>query len=182
MNSESDPHLDSDLIIQSLVDFGGLAADEQQHLQVCPDCAAERRRLEQELVALGREARRMAPRPLAPIRLPPETAGRWLPPWRRLIAAAALAAVAVLLLWPPTRYRPVPVDDLRMAEMNNATDEALLSRIDVLVEDALPSEYAALTGLDEAPCDDLTLFIVPAVPEPVPLSCPAPRTGGDRRC
>ena len=185
MNRDGGPHLDADLIIRALVDPGDLTADQERHLRQCPRCAAQKRRLEREMAALGREARRLAPRPAHAVRLSGERAGKARLPWRWLAPTAALAAAAALLLviWLPSRHQPPSGGGRHRAGLQAMADDALLSQIDALVEDAMPAEYAAVTGLrDDTPDDDLTQFIVPSVSVPVPLSFLPSPSGGKNRC
>ncbi len=184
MNGNKNAHLDVDQIIAALVDGGDITEAQQRHLRDCPRCGAEMRRLDQGLRALEREARRMTPRPAVAVRLPDGLTGKTRRPMRWLPPAVALASAAVLLLvlWLPTHHQPVPTQGLRRAGLQATDDDALLSQIDALVEDALPAEYTAVIGLDDTPLDDLTQFIVPPVRVAAPLSSAVRHSGGNRRC
>ncbi len=184
MNHDGGPHLNTDQIIRALVDPDDLTGDRKLHLQQCPRCAAQKRRLERAMTTLGREARRLAPRPTAAIRLPQEPAGKTRLPWRWLAPSVALAAVVSLLLvfWMPLRHQPPPGSGFPRAGLQAVDDDVLLSQIEVLVEDALPAEYAAVTGLDDTSGDDLTQFIVPSVSVPAPMSSLTAPIGGKHQC
>ena len=55
MNNNRSAHLDVQRIIASLVDESDLAAQEREHLKVCPICSASRRHLAAQLHGLSEE-------------------------------------------------------------------------------------------------------------------------------
>lgn len=131
-------HLSDDEMLQALVDASDLPTQRRSHFNQCTDCQKEMAYLEQRFDGLGKSARRMAPAPPQPFRLPQkasrQTRWRLTPMWATGMAAAI---VLVLVLWMPhqvDRTAHIPP----VAQSVPASGDFLLDQVDLLIDDPLP--------------------------------------------
>jgi hypothetical protein len=141
-------HLNHDELLMAMVDKGSLTAENRDHLAVCPTCSEDLKRLGQRFADIGRTAKKLAPAPTKPFRLPagqPQSTTRFFRPvWVMGFSAAMLLAIVV---WRPDWIGNGPTAPTPQATA--AADRQLMKEIDALVDDALPTAYQQLAYLDD---------------------------------
>jgi hypothetical protein len=161
------PHLKRDELIMALAQSDALIPAAQNHLEQCPSCRQEVKKLEQNLARLGELANRFTPETARPFRVPHSAAIR--PPRRWLIPVLASGLTAVLVFismyWisPPVREADRP---RLVTAQELAADRALMAEVDLLVENALPEPYRVLAAISEPQTgwdEDLINWIVPSI-------------------
>ena len=174
MNLENNGHLGKDQLIVAVVDEKDLPLSLQEHLAACPQCRADKIRIESKLTQLGRLAKQYAPLPEQKISLPESKPRRSLfrlEGWQ-IAAGTALAAAAVIftVLWlgspgiKPDIAMKVTADEALEAE-------TLMNDINVLTENALPAVYLDITGESYIGLDEEFMqFVVPDINESPPAS------------
>lgn len=167
MNRPISAHLDYDQMLQALVDKSDLTHEAQEHLAVCTSCQHQVKRLVQRYDRLGEMAKKMAPGPTQPFRVPdrPAASARW-----QFKPALALGMVGFLILgltlWWPKQYNAVDAPAPMAAQTSEVDDDALMDEIDALVADALPAAYQEVAGVSDAQSiEDLIEWIVPSIEE-----------------
>ncbi len=166
MNRESENHLDPERIIASIIDDSGLSPQEQEHLNMCPACAAARARLASQLAGLSEQGVRHTPRSRKKVILPaaqPVNAMAWLMRWS-LGVAAAVATVVIVAVFLLGRLLPgglQGVDEMSLAR-EAAQDKMFLAEVRALEHDPLPAAYSEIipdpvVSLDE----DFFDFLIP---------------------
>jgi hypothetical protein len=140
-NNEND-HLDIARIISSLVDENDLAAQEREHLRVCPICSASRNHMAAELHGLSEKAMRSTPEPRRSFTLPETEVLRgpgWTLRWYVGMATAAACLVLVITLAVPHLFtgnlQPYGKLDLA-AEME--ADEMFIATTEDIEDNSLP--------------------------------------------
>ena len=167
MNDDQNVHLDEQRIIAALVDENDLAAQEREHLKVCPICSASRDQLSAQLHGLSDAAMRYTPEPRRRFALPEAEVLRgrsWAGRWYVGLAAAAACLVLVITLTLPHLFTGnlQPYGKLNLAD-ETAADEMLIAATQDIEEDGLP---ASLQGIipDTDPADDNDDFLDFAAP------------------
>ncbi|UCF91299.1 MAG: hypothetical protein JSW39_23975 [Desulfobacterales bacterium] len=166
MNSEQIEHLNSNQLLQAVVDRSDLPEALQAHLGACLRCRTEKERFEQELTHLGDMAARLAPMPSQPITLPrpaPRSALGDFLSGRRVFGAALTVAAAVLLVVLGTFVlRTAPVGQTGHSHQELLEARQLMTEVDLLVENALPQVYLEIAGDAYAASDDEFIrFLIP---------------------
>jgi hypothetical protein len=160
-------HLDENQIIQAVVDSTDLPGAVRDHLAECPQCLENKEGFARELENFGQLAQQYVPRPQGRIQIPIAEQKQTLWSWfsRRNIAAATATLAAVLLIvWGTNVVRNIsqPGKQTLAAEMLEA--EQLMTEVNTLVDNALPSFYLELSG--EKGSDDVEefyQFLIPSV-------------------
>lgn len=160
MTDENASHLNEAQVLVALVDEDDLPAATRAHLAACPACQTEHRRHADRLQRLTAMAREAAPIPSRRVTLPREwrsSAGTgpyfsWSRPWKPALALAAMALVVILfgtLQWKPGQ-------EGRLAGLNQESreDQVLITEVQRLETDGLPSLYAAIAGDDDLDVDE----------------------------
>jgi hypothetical protein len=160
MTDDHASHLDEAQVLVSLVDEDDLPAAARSHLAVCPACMAARQRHANRLQRLAELAREAVPAPSRRVTLPREgrtsTGGkpypRWSLAWKPAFALAAVALVVITLgtlQWKSGQ-------EGRLAGLNRELqdDRVLITEVQRLETDALPSLYAAIAGDDDVDVDE----------------------------
>lgn len=162
-----DSHLVYDDLLRAMTDPSDLDTTPQAHLKSCLHCQRQTEALTHRYHRLGKMARKMAPEPRQPFRVPARNApiGRW-----HFKPGMALGVLGVLIfaftIWGPrlTRISQAPAP---MVAQNFKNDDQLMGEIDALVEDAMPAAYQQLAALsDDRSVEDLDEFINWMVPAP----------------
>jgi hypothetical protein len=160
-------HLDEEQLVQAVVDQTDLPDDVQAHLAECSQCLAGKTRFELEMATLSQKAEQFAPKPQRRIILPVPKAKKpfWnLFAWPNLAAAAATVTAVFILVWGTNLVRNLSepgAENLR-AEMVEA--EQLMTEVNTLVDNALPSFYLVISGENNADYDDdFYQFLIPTV-------------------
>ena len=168
MTDDNASHLDEAQVLVALVDEDDLPAAARSHLAACPACKIERQRHADRLQRLAELAREAVPAPSRRVTLPREwrtSAERkfypgWSRPWKPALALAAVALVVIIfgtLQWKPGQ-------EGRLAGLNRELqdDQVLITEVQRLETDGLPSLYAAIAGDDDLEVDeDLWDWMVP---------------------
>ena len=167
--SNTKQHMTSDEMTMAVVDRNDLAADRRAHLEDCGSCRERVSSFENQLKGMGEMARKMAPAPSKPIRLPQTGIKR---SWQRKpILAVGFAALVLLavVVWQPS---PVsPPGGPSVASLDTAKEQRLIEDIDAIVENALPTAYQELAAFDipdlfdDDTEDDPSDWIVPSLQE-----------------
>ena len=166
MNSNNKHHLNEEQLIQAVVDASDLPASVQAHLTACDQCRAGQESFAQELLNLGQMAERLAPKPQRRIVLPvPKTRRTILSflHWRNLVAAAATVAAVLIVIWGTNTVRDLSEQraENRTAEMREA--KQLMTEVNMLVDNALPSFYLEISGEKNADYDEkFYQFLIPS--------------------
>ncbi len=169
MNRQSMAHLNYDQLLQALVDTADLGDAARDHLEACPACRRQVKRLTQRYDRMGQMAKQLAPEPAHAFRIPAQqsAAKRWL-----LKPALAMGMVAALIMV-FTIWWPQHIDISRGPEMratlDRDMDDQLMAEIDDLVVDALPETYQELASLSDSQTsenlDELIDWIAPPLEE-----------------
>jgi len=160
-------HLDEQQLVQAVVDQTDLPDAVQAHLAECSQCLAGKTSFELEMATLSQKAAQFAPKPQRRIILPvPKTKKAFLNlfAWPNLAAAAATVTAVFILVWGTNLVRNLsePGTENRRAEMVEA--ERLMTEVNTLVDNALPSFYLVISGENNADYDDdFYQFLIPTV-------------------
>ena len=160
-------HLGENEILQAVVDETDLSQRMKQHLNECSQCRLQKERFAQELTRLGQLARHYAPEPQRRVTL---TADRVRWPffnWKFAFSAAAVAA-AIIVVWATVLIQNQQPGKVENLAQNMIEAERLMTEIDGLVENALPTVYLEIVGeTDLNPNEEFLEFLIPAA-EDVP--------------
>ena len=167
MKVDSEHHLDETQIIQAVVDAADLPTAVLDHLADCAHCLENKESFARELANLGQLAEHHAPKPQRRIIMPvAETKHTFWSSfnWRNVMAATATVAAVLLIIWGTNMMRNLsePGTQNLAAEMLEA--ERLMTEVNTLVDNALPSFYLELSG-GKSPDDveEFYQFLIPAV-------------------
>ena len=169
MTPSHDTHLTYDDMLRALVDRNDLGVDARAHLDSCPRCQSQVRRLAGRYERMGQMARSLAPAPAGPFRVPDQrTFGvRWQFKSALAVGLAGTLVFFFTVLWP--HYFDSPDSLQTEFAQGGDTETRLMAQIDALVQDALPEGYQALAmGTDSDITDlseDLIDWIVPSIEE-----------------
>lgn len=183
MNPDTNVHLNEDQIIRAVVDGNDLPRTLRTHLSECPQCTANKEKIESDLARLGRMAERFSPSPGKKVLLPSEKPKRsigWSWQWRAAFGVAAAAVFVIFIMDIPPFFKPAPggKDHTYTEEMLEA--EAFMTEVGMLAKNALPQEYMDIAGeSDEEPDEGFMDFLIPII-EDEPLSNDSGRIGGKR--
>jgi hypothetical protein len=167
LNLENKQHLNGEQLLQAIVDAADLTDSVQAHLANCNRCLAEKNSFEQELFNLGRIAEKNVPQPQRRIILPVKKAKfpfRNFLAWRNLVAAAATVAAVFLVVLGTNTVRNLSKSGTEnlAAEMMEA--EKLMSEVNTLVDNALPSFYLEISGEKSPNYDEeFYRFLIPTI-------------------
>ena len=154
-------HLNEETILQAVIDEADLSDQQQQHLAQCPQCRANKERLENELAHLGQLAERYAPEPLRRITLEGDKIRAPLL-IRRFAFGVAAAATVMIVVWAAFLIRNPQPGNVGNVAQNMVEAERLMTEIDVLVENALPQVYLDIVGETHSSLDeDFIDFLIP---------------------
>ena len=164
MISNAGQHLTCEELIQNLVDSTDVEPVRRAHLQSCYHCRNQAAVLEQRYLKLGQAARRLAPHPTRPFRLPDTAGVKRRRPLQPVMAMGFAAALILAIMV----FRPHVIDPARRVSQvtayNTEEDQQLMAQVDSLVEDALPKAYQRLLVVNEPVLtDELIDWIVPPV-------------------
>ena len=167
MNNNRNVHLDEQRIIASLVDENDLAAQEREHLKVCPICSASRNHLAAELHGLSEVAMRSTPAPRRRFALPEAEVLRgrgWALRWYVGLATAAACLVLVITLTVPHLFTGnlQPYGKLNLTD-EMAADEMLIAATEDIEENGLPASLQEIVP-DTGSTDDNDDFLDFAAP------------------
>ena len=174
MNSDKNDHLDKDQLIVAVIDEKDLPISLQEHLATCPQCRADKIRLNNKLSQLGRLAKQYAPLPEQKISLPESKLRRpllQLDGWQIAIGTAVAVVVVIFAaLWSrPPGIKPEIAMKMAANEMLEA--ESFMDDISTLTENALPEVYLDITGESYTGFgEDFMQFVVPNINESAPAS------------
>jgi hypothetical protein len=168
MTDDNTSHLDEAQVLISLVDAADLPAAARAHLATCPTCQAGQQRHADRLQRLAELARESVPAPSRRVALPwdrQSSDGRksylgWSLAWKPAFALAAVALVMTMLVsfWGKSGQER----RLSGLDQERREDQALITEVQRLETDALPSLYAAIAGDDDLDDDeDLWDWMVP---------------------
>lgn len=167
MNRPVSEHLDYDQMLQAVVDKSDLGHEAREHLASCTACQHQVMRLVQRYDRLGAMAKKMAPGPVQPFRVPerPAATVRWQ--FKPALALGMLGTlILALTLWWPKQYNATDTPAPMVAQTSEVDDDALMEEIDALVADALPAAYREVASVADAQSiEDLIEWIVPSIEE-----------------
>jgi len=167
MNFDNNQHLDEDQLIRAVVNKTDLRQDLRKHLSECGHCSERKRRMEEDLLQLGRMAERFSPSPQRKVQLPakqPYRTIRWSWGWRTALGVAAAAVFMLLVIDLPPLFKPEPVVNITPYTQGTIEDEALMTEISRLSENALPQEYMDMIGAsDEDSEEDFMDLWIPSL-------------------
>jgi hypothetical protein len=172
-------HLNRDQILLAVVDDGGLSQDLRGHLSTCPQCQADKKRVEDDLARFGQLAGSLAPLPKRPFSFPAEKQPQssWVWSWSfKTALGLAIAAILIIFvmgeqaIFKITRSEKHDIQTQEIVEKDNFEDEELMTTISALSKNALPEEYRDIAvGSDPKIDEGFLEFIAPAI-EDEPLS------------
>jgi len=162
MDFDKDKHLNEKQLLMAMVDGNDLSAEARAHLEECPQCLERVKELEQELIALGNMAERVSPRQQKRVSLDakPRHAGSWFWNLRTAAGATVMVVLTVTLLWwsPLSRTTPDVISEVTFQE-----PDQLMTDIDRLVDNPLPSIYMYISGeSQQEPDNDSGKSVVPS--------------------
>jgi hypothetical protein len=162
MNNNRNAHLDEQRIIAAIVDENDLAAQEREHLKVCPICSASRNLLAARLDCLSKEAIRWTPAARIRVTLPATEVlrgGGWKGRWYAGLATAAACLMLIITLSLPHLFtgNQQPYGKLNLAaEM--VADEMLIAATRDIEENCLPASLQEIVP-DTGSADDNDDFL-----------------------
>jgi hypothetical protein len=167
MNNNRSAHLDIQRIIASLVDESDLAAQEREHLKVCPICSASRNHLAAQLHGLSEEVIKWTPDPRKRVILPATEVFRgssWKGRWYAGLAAATACLLLIVTLTLPNLFTGnlQPYGKLNFAD-EMAADEMLIAATEDIEENSLPDSLQEIVP-DTGSMDDNDDFLDFAAP------------------
>ena len=160
-------HLNDEQMVQAVVDAADLPASVRQHLTECRQCLADRNSFELQLQRLGQNAKQFSPQPQRRIILPAaknRRPMRRLLDWHKWMAAAATVAAVFLIVWATnTVYNPTESENKNVTvELMEA--QRLMTEVNTLVDNALPSFYLEISGEKNATYDEeFYQFLIPTL-------------------
>jgi len=167
MKSGNVPHLDEDQLIQSVVDAADSPESVQAHLAECGQCTAGRNSFELEMTKLSQKAEQFVPKPQRRIILPVQKSKnpfRNLWDWRNLVAAAVTVTAVFILVWGTNLVRNLSEPGVENSRAEMIEAERLMTEVNTLVDNALPSFYLVISGENKADYDDeFYQFLIPTV-------------------
>jgi hypothetical protein len=165
VSSEKQVHLGEDQLLGAIVDEGDLPSTIRDHLARCPRCLANKEKLEQNLMTLGRMAEIYSPMPRRTVSLPSiisNDGNRLWKGWRICFGTALAAALAAVVVFWPGLEGPGHKDKIDMVAMETWEEEGFMTEINTLVDNALPAVYLDISGEGDTRLDDEFMqFIVP---------------------
>ncbi len=165
-HNNPDSHLTYDELLIAMTDVSDLGQEQQGHLQACLHCQRQSEALAHRFNRLGNIAKKMAPKPSQPFRVPTRHATIWRWQFRPGVALGVLGVLifAFTLWWPkPSDYSEQPAP---MASYNMEEEAQLMAEVDALVKDALPVVYQKVAvGSEPILSKDLIDWIVPSIDE-----------------
>jgi hypothetical protein len=166
-------HLNEDQILLAVVDNGDLSQNLRGHLSTCPQCQADKRRVESDLSRLGHLAGLLAPLPKRPFSFPAEKQPESLRVWSWGLKTSLGLAIATILIifvmgkqdiFKITRSEKPDIQTQDIADQDNFEDEGLMTNINALSKNALPEEYMDIAvGSDPKIDEGFMEFIAPAI-------------------
>jgi predicted anti-sigma-YlaC factor YlaD len=173
MSSEYGIHLKEDQLVRALVDEAALSHQLREHLSTCPQCRAEKDRLEKNLSRLGQMAERFSPSPRRRVSLPaeePRTSIRWSWEWRAAFGVAVAVVFVMFFVGVPALFRSTPENRVDQQVQELWEPDPVMAEISMLLENALPRAYLEISGESDSVLDEEFMqFIVPTI-ESDPLS------------
>ena len=160
-------HLTYDDLLKALAGADDLAEGKQAHLKACASCRQSLARVERRFSGIGRMARKMAPEPSRPFRLPEKRrlplAGRFNP---ILATGAAIALIVLASTWLSHRMGSMMDTTPAVTVSTLEQDKRLMEEVDALVNNALPESFQSLASFSDLDLDeDLINWIVPSIDE-----------------
>jgi hypothetical protein len=181
MNPDTSVHLNEDQIIRAVVDGDNLPRALRTHLSECPQCTANKEKIESDLARLGRMAERFSPSPEKKVLLPAEKPKQsiwWSWQWHAAFGAAAAAVFVIFVMGITPFFRPAPGGKDRTYTEQMAEAESFMTEVDMLAKNALSQEYMDIAGeSDEEPDEEFMDFLIPII-EDESLSHDSGRIGG----
>ena len=169
MKSGNVQHLNEEQLIQSVVDVSDLPESVQAHLAGCGQCLAGKDSFELEMATLSQKAEQLAPKPQRRILLPAQKTKNPLwnfLDWQNLAAAAATVAAVFILVWGTNLVRNLSDPGTGNMTADMVESERLMTEVNTLVDNALPSFYLVLSGENTAGYDEeFYQFLIPAIEE-----------------
>ena len=160
-------HPNEDQLILAIVDETKLPVSIREHLSLCPKCRSEIKKIEQNLNNLGQTAKQLAPAAHRKISLPvekPSKIYRWLHDWRISFGAIATAAVVAFVIWLSIPGTILYEDTLDIMAQVTWEDDAFMTEIDILTENAMPQVYLDIIGEYYVGIDDEFIqFVIPSI-------------------
>jgi hypothetical protein len=162
VNVTNDQHLTDDQIIGAIIGADDLPDTIRNHLAVCPSCRLTVEQFEHDLSTLSELARHFSPRPKQRITLPVEKTTQSIfgaRKWQFSLGAAFSAILVFVIIW----WSGI-TNTVLNGGPNNLTkelweDEALMSEISSLSENALPQLYLDITGDIEPEAEEEESFL-----------------------
>lgn len=172
MTLDTNRHPDEAQLLAAVVDINDLAQDARAHLEKCESCSEKVNAYKTALANLGKSAHAFAPSPQRRPRLPLEKEKAIF--WRPALAAAFTLALVSWGVWrfgaPP---QPVDITAAPIVSANVWEDEAFMSEVASLSENAIPDEYKGLLDVfdfseeeDSMPVEDEDIETQSNVTEP----------------
>ena len=166
-------HLNEDQILLAIMDDGDLSQDLRGHLSTCPQCQADKKRVEDDLARLGQLAGSLAPLPKKPFSLPAEKQPQssWVWTWNfKTALGLAIASILIIFvmgeqaIFKITRSEKQGIQTQEIVEKENFEDEELMTTISALSKNSLPKEYRDIAvGSDPKIDEGFLEFIAPAI-------------------
>jgi len=160
-------HLDEDQLIRAIVDETDLSPSVRDHLSSCPLCRAGMEQIEQDLTGLGKTAERLAPAENRKVSLPawgPSRVNQWFLNWRLSFGAIAAAAMVLLVVWWSIQNKIIHEETLDIMAQVTWEDDAFMTEISILTENAMPQVYLDIIGEYYVGIDDVFIqFVIPSI-------------------
>ncbi len=173
-------HLGEKDILKAVIDETDLSQSLKQHLNECADCRLQAERLQQELSRFGQLAKRYAPEPRKGVSIDTDRVKVPFLSWKFAFGAAAVAAT-VIVVWATVLIQSRQPGSVGNLAKNMVEAERLMTEINDLVENALPTVYLEIVGETELnPDEEFLEFLIPATKDTPQIS--ALTMKGPARC
>ena len=173
LTTPSNKHLDEAQILKAIVDLSDLSNDQQAHLAACPECLAEKARLDRMLLQVGEMAKASVPNGVRRPVLPDRSLSflqKWFLDARPLVRITVPALLVLIIATAALVLKPDQDTHIAVLEKQMIDPEKLLSEMDSLIENPLPQELQTMVSFVEIdPDEDFMETLVP-VTENDPLS------------
>jgi hypothetical protein len=173
LTTPSNKHLDEMQLLKAIVDLSDLSNDQQAHLAACPECLAEKARLDRMLLQVGEMAKASVPNVVRRPVLSNRSSNflqKWFLDVRPLVRITVPALLVLIIATAALVLKPDQDTHIAFVEQQMLDPEQLLADIDSLIENPLPQGLQTMVSIVEIdPDEDFMEYIVP-ITENDPLS------------
>jgi len=163
VNKNNGSHLDEEQIYRAIIDESQLFHSEKEHLSGCSECRAELESFKKDLKLLGQNAERFVPLPKNRMILHEKAGKNSFFGWRTSLAAATIIIFFVITIYSGS-MKLLFHNKTDIADSELYSEDILMTEVNNLVENSLPSKYLFISDEEDAEYDEEFIdFVVPSV-------------------